>query len=569
MTESAKMRGVLYGRRSSNLQERSIPQQLEWGRGAAPREGVRIAKEFVDDAITGTTTKRDDFQAMLAFCQAEAKAGRPIDVILMWSTDRFSRADSLETGWYVFEFRKAGVDRLLTAERWYDFNKREDRAVFGITQEYSNNLYSEDLARKSLRGRIEAAQQGRPNGGPIPFGYLVEYEWVTIRGKRKQRPLRLIPDPEKRDTLAWIFKEYAGGKRSLWELAQALTDRGVKPPGKSRFWNPTTLAVILRNEVYLGVSVWNRRRSGKFFGTLDGLPTARTGRNGREEKVPPRHHVRKPLAHEALIDRDTWDAAQLQLARRRKMTTPVLDHDFRLSGLLACGHCGGRMLGAHKPLRGRATKGQHYKIYLCGNYSRHGLRACNRNGIEEGPLFAAICKKLKSELFDEETMARVLKIARDHATNHILPAAAARERVARRLRDVEGLLSAAAQKLIREDVPVIVQACREEIVRLSEERNRLQAVLAEHDRAPAEGEDPAALVAKVEAKARRFEKAMEEEDPAEARAVLGELIDRVELFFSHEEGGRGVMCSFVRGLVYLRDDRADVTLLSTTSRRCG
>jgi DNA invertase Pin-like site-specific DNA recombinase len=568
---STRLRGVLYGRRSSNLQERSIPQQLEWGRGAAKREAVDIAREFVDDALSGTeATRRDAFQAMLAFCQEEKKSGRPIDVIVLWNTDRFSRADSLETGWYVHEYRKAGVDRLLTAERWFDFNRREDRAVFGITQEYSNNLYSEDLARKSLRGRIEAAKEGRSNGGSAPFGYLIEYEWVTIRGKQKQRPLRLTPDPEKSPVLKWIFTEYASGRVSLWELAQALEARGIKPPGRARFWNTTTLTFILRNEVYLGDSIWNRRQIGKFFGTLDNLPCPRTGRHDKEEKVPPQHHVRKAQAHEALIDRDLWDAVQLQLAKRKKLTTPILDNDFRLTGLLACGHCHGRMVAAHKPFRGRATRGQHYKIYLCGNYSHHGRRACNRNAIEEGPLFLAICRKVKAELFTEDTMARLLAIAQERAGNRTTPAAAERERVARRLREVEGLLSAAALKLIREEMPAVLDICRQEIVRLTDERDRLQAALAEADRRPVEGEeDPAALVARVEAKARRFEKAMEEGDPAEVRAVLGELVERVELFFGHEQGGRGVMCEFVKGLVYLRDDRADVTLLSSTSPHDG
>jgi DNA invertase Pin-like site-specific DNA recombinase len=556
---------------SSTLQERSIGQQRGWAQPTAQAEGVEIVQEFEDAALSGTeATRRNAFQEMLRFCQDQARQKHPIDALVMWKTDRFSRADSIETAWYVQEFRNAGVERILTSTRWFDFSRREDRVIFGIEQDCTNNQYSADLAQKSVRGRIDNAREGRWNGGPTPFGYVIQYEWVQVRGRRKQRPLCLAPDPEKADTLRWIFTEYASGRPSLWELAQQLDGRGVAPPGRSRYWNPTTISVILRNEVYLGDAVWNRRRSGKFFGTLDNLPVARSGRRSGEEKVPARHHVRKPQAHEPLVDRDTWEAAQRQLEQRRKRTARRLARDFRLSGLLICGHCGGRMLAAHKPLRGRATKGCHERVYICGNYSRHGLRACHRNGIAEGALFGAIAGKLKAELLNPETVERLREIVRKLVDRPATPAVVERERMGRRLAELETLISAAARKLIAEDVPAILTACRAEIVRLTEEKEQLEEAIALADRRPARGDDPQAIVDRVEALRIRFDASLARRDPAEARAVLGELVDRVELFFSHAPaGGRGTMCAFAKGLVYLRGDDLPVSLLSTENRRCG
>jgi DNA invertase Pin-like site-specific DNA recombinase len=569
--EPGRLDAVAYHRMSSDLQERSIPQQREWAHTAARRQGVRIVAEFEDAARSGTdAAKRGGFQKMLEFCKQRSREGQPVRVLLTWNTDRFSRADSLETGWYVQEFRMAGVERMLTASGWIDFDRPEHRVLFGIGQDLTNNRYSIDLAEKTTRGHIDAAREGRPQGGPVSFGYVVEYEWVTVRGKRKQRPLRLVPDPEKAPILQWIFALYASGRVSLWELALALDEKAIKPPGKARFWNPTTLAVILRNEVYLGDAVWNRRRCGKFFGTLDGLPVPRTGRRGGEEKVPAQHHVRKPQAHEALVSRDLWGAVQLQLSRRRKLTTPKLANDFRLTGLLVCGHCGGKMLGNHKPLRGRAAKGQHVSSYLCGNYSRHGTRACCRNAILEAPLFAAIARKLKQELLNEDTIARLRKIALARLSSGTGAARQERERLGRRLGEVEGLISTATRKLIQEEEPAVASACRQEIVKLTAEKERLAAAALEADRRQGQEESVADLVEKVVQKMRRFDLALAEGGAAEVRAVLGELVERVELFFTHEQGGRGVMCSFARGLVYLREDVPLVSYLSTVNvRGCG
>jgi DNA invertase Pin-like site-specific DNA recombinase len=101
---------------SSTLQERSIGQQREWAQAVAAREGVEILAEFQDAARSGTeASRRSGFQDMLKFCQERWKARTPVDVLVLWNTDRFSRADSVETSWYVHEFRKAGVGRMLTA----------------------------------------------------------------------------------------------------------------------------------------------------------------------------------------------------------------------------------------------------------------------------------------------------------------------------------------------------------------------------------------------------------------------------------------------------------------------
>src|SRR5271155_4326845 len=110
------MEAVLYLRMSSDIQERSIPQQRNWAVEAAGREGVEIVGEFSDAGISGDkTSQRDGFHEMLASCQQRRRDGQPVPVIMCYSASRFSRADSQETAYYIWQFRQAGTHRILTA----------------------------------------------------------------------------------------------------------------------------------------------------------------------------------------------------------------------------------------------------------------------------------------------------------------------------------------------------------------------------------------------------------------------------------------------------------------------
>jgi DNA invertase Pin-like site-specific DNA recombinase len=556
--------GVCYFRMSSTPQERSIPQQREWALAAVAREGVNVVAEFQDAGKSGTeATRRGGFQDMLRFCQERWKARRPVDCLVLWNTDRFSRADSIETAWYVQEFRKAGVERMLTSTGWIDFGRADHRVFFGIGQDLTNHHYSEDLAQKSVRGKIANAREGRFNGGPIPYGTRVEYE--EVQGKKKQRPLRLIPDPDTAPIVQWLYAEYATGRVSVYDLARTLNERGVRPPGKARLWAPATIRLILRNEVYAGDSVWNRRRRGKFFGAVNLEPAAVPRRLGPGDKVPSADHVRKAQANVGLVSRELWEQVQRQRALRRKRTTPRRGHDFLLTGLLCCGHCEGSMVGWSRPPRGTRPRGP--KVFVCSNYAQKGLAACNRNAIFEAPLFGALARKLQEELTAPEVLERLEGAVRERATQADRRAEMDRAARARALAQADLLhtqIGEATRRLIRESDPAVQDACREEIVRLTGERDRLREISEAEISPPPSSPDAEALVRAAMAQALRFREALEEGEPAAVRAVLAGLVEKVELFFDHEGTSKGVKCSFAKGLVYLREDGPLVSLLGST-----
>src|SRR5262245_42645001 len=141
-TSSRKLRGVGYYRKSDEDDGGSIEQQRDWARPTAEREKVELVAEFADQAKAGwDTAARTNFHEMLKFCQQEARKGVPIEVVVCWHTNRFSRADSLETGKFLCEYRDAGVTRILTAQRWYDVDQKEDRALLHLEQDFTNHQY--------------------------------------------------------------------------------------------------------------------------------------------------------------------------------------------------------------------------------------------------------------------------------------------------------------------------------------------------------------------------------------------------------------------------------------------
>src|SRR5579883_2747410 len=96
--DHSTMRAVAYYRMSDPKQDRSIEDQQTWAAGAKARHGLDLVREFKDEGIPGDEIElRTDLQAMLAFCDEQHRAGRPIGAVLTFDGDRFSRASSVRT----------------------------------------------------------------------------------------------------------------------------------------------------------------------------------------------------------------------------------------------------------------------------------------------------------------------------------------------------------------------------------------------------------------------------------------------------------------------------------------
>jgi site-specific DNA recombinase len=543
------LRAVFYGRKSNQDDGQSVEQQLEWARGAAAREGLELVGEFTDQGKKGhETATRTDFHEMLRFCQEQARKRKPVQVVVTWHHNRFSRADSQETAWYVWEFRKVGVGRILTAQRWYDFSRMEDRVLLNIEQDTSNHRYVIDLAQAATRGRLAAAADGRWAGGTIPLGYRAEREEVIIKGQRRLRPVRLVLGPDAEvETVRLIFRLYAETPLGLRALAQELTRRGIPTRHRRPAWTVETVRQMITNPVYLGRITWNRRAGGKFVGVIDGRPVERPP---DPRKVRPNDRdqwIEREGRHEAIIDLTMFERCQQKLAGRRRGRRRTRG-TFVLTGLVRCAHCGRAMVGR--------TEGSGRRVYYCTAYNNHGSDVCHYNAVDADALADSLLGKLRVEWQGGANLDAIMAEVERQDAEDTATGSRKAEPLRRRLKQIETDLAEGLARLRSID-RALFDGYQEGLKQLQAERQQVEADLRQAEATPTRAEDQRRQVEGALKVLRRLDMATAADEPDLLREVLAEVVTKIEVWFSHEPWGtKRVRCKFAQAPVWVREDVA-------------
>src|SRR5262249_597994 len=241
---------------------------------------------------------------------------------------------------------------------------------------------------------------------------------------------------------------------------------------------------------------------------------------------------------------------QRRRAERRGRTTPQRGGgNYVFTSLLRCAHCQSPMQGKNFPVQRKGAEGQASPGYVCGGYQTFGKRKCYYHTVQDRPLLAAVLRKVREKFppafLEQCRLAFRAEAAADHTAEEA-------ERLARQVEALDRRISRATRRLLDEEDPRVLGACRAEIQTCHDEREKAQAAL-EAVRRAAEGKgDPEAEVEKCMALLGRLDVVLPNATPAEVRAVLRDHLERVELWFDHEQKGRETRCRFARGLIYLR-----------------
>lgn len=185
---------------------------------------------------------------------------------------------------------------------------------------------------------------------------------------------KLIIDEQVKDIVEKIFSMYANGHGSV-EIVNFLNkNKYLSPTGyrktglvqdenkTSYNWNEVTLCNMLKNEVYIGNTVQNKRSiisyKVKKFRTVD-----------KEE------HIRVENTHEAIIAKDIFEKVQCIIEKRG--TNTKLKYDYLLRGLLYCYHCKRKLQIVLKKNSKRNTKSHPY--ITCSDAKKRGCYPLNMN----------------------------------------------------------------------------------------------------------------------------------------------------------------------------------------------
>jgi DNA invertase Pin-like site-specific DNA recombinase len=571
---------VAYWRMSSNPQEQSIPQQRAEMLAKAKLAGLDIVREFQDEGKSGgKMTKRDEFLDMLRFCEERHAQHKPIAAIVCYDTARFSRATSTKTSRYIDEFMDAGVYRLFTATRWFDFHKEEDRLVFNIEQDFTNHKYLKDHARRVRRGKAANHLAGFYNGGPVPYAFdrmlldeggrevqrFKRGEKIGFKQKNWNTVLVPIPadddDPARRlerETAHWLYEQYNERPISFRGLAHELNEKGVLGPGSftkknpgATKWNYKTIRWILTNPLYAGTYRYGALASGEYYREMNGqlcevLPNAKPEFNPNPATV---------AAECGFIDRALWERVQQKIERRKRNKELVRRKDhYALAGLLKCGFCGGPMHGhvlrCPRPEGGIYT----YRRYECTASRLKGRSVCCGPSIREDkllPLLVDIIHKqyLNPQRLDALRRQLLERVETRHEKN---PARA--EKLAKQLRDLDADIIQGRRNLLRSRDDVTFAEANAELQEWLGKRDQLAKELAKVESEQAVPVRQAqAAVRKALDRLANLREALHKADlnPDRVAAILREIVVKIDLHFEQPAKPRQRF-QFARGVVKLR-----------------
>ena len=287
--------GVAYGRYSSNNQrEESIDAQLRAIREYCEKENIELIEVFTDEAITGKTDDREDFQNMI---NQILKGHIQVDYVLVHKFNRFAR-NKFDSALYKKKLRDIGVKVVSVTQKIDDTPEGELLEGFleTIDQYYSANLAVE--VRKGLR---ENALKGKHAGGQVLFGYSLDDEGYYIPNENAKIVRRM-------------FEEFAAGIPKT-DICERLNQEGYRNQRGKKF-NTRTLSDLLRNEKYIGNYIY----------TIDKKETIRL--DGIIKDHP--------------IDRELWNTVQ-KLCREASEATQARQRTkeryYHLTGKAFCTCC--------------------------------------------------------------------------------------------------------------------------------------------------------------------------------------------------------------------------------------
>lgn len=336
----------VYIRVSTNKEEQklSLQNQQELFVNYISSKGWSVYKFYVD-VDSGTKGKRPELQNLIN--DAENKK---FDIIISKELSRLARNSELSYRIKnIAENNNIHIVTLDGAINTLDGN----RGMFGM---YAW-LYEQESQRTSERIKYSKAsrcRRGLFNGAIAPYGYYIKDGSLYLRNDS-------TPNIVKR-----IFNEYISGNgfdaiaRKLYEENIPSPSQIAKKPNATEIWHWSSVRNILENPHYTG-SLYQGRSS------------VISVTSNKRSLVNKENLIIIENTHEALISKDDFKLVQNLIQSRRKVRPKQNVHLF--SNIIFCQDCG---------------HGMHFKKnrrgYICGNYNKHGAKACSDHIVREREL---------------------------------------------------------------------------------------------------------------------------------------------------------------------------------------
>ena len=346
-----------------------------------------MAGIFADEGITGTSArKRPEFLRMVRQC----KQGK-IDIVLTKSISRFAR-NTVDCLNYVRALKELGIAVIFEKE---NMNTLEIDSEILITMLGAfAQSESESISANVRWGIRQAMKEGKAT---IQYKYLYGYR------KGDDSKPEIIPDQA--EVVRKIYDLFLSGTpvRGIQEYLNANSVPNIN--GESK-WARSAIDSILTNEKYCGDVLLQKTY-------IDDCINKKVKKNtGQLPMYLVQNH------HEGIISRETFDAAQAELARRSAGKSPSKKNaptgrsryssKYALSDRLYCGECGTR----YQRCTWRNRDGSKRIVWRCVSRVDYGSKYCHDSPtLDEEPLHRAILAAINSAVKDKDTIIYNLKSA--------------------------------------------------------------------------------------------------------------------------------------------------------------
>lgn len=483
----------------------SIENQYEMLSKFCMLNGWVEVKSYRDDGYVGSNFNRPGFMEMLE----DARKGT-INLILAKDLSRLGR-DYIEVERYTTVIFPSLGCRFISVLDCLD-NESDDIDMLHL-RSLMNDYHLKDLSAK-----IKSVLHAKRKSGQ----YLTPYAPYGYR-KSDEDKHRLVIDDESAAVVRRIYDlRYNGmsySKITAMLNSEAIptprqywyqqNGKGESPNGKQ--WKTPTVKEILKNEIYIGNLIINRR-----------------GHRSYKDKTnvikPEDEWIRHDGTHEAIISQDVWEAVQRinqQAKDSVKDNAPPCDSLFR--GRIFCADCGSPMY-ANTETKHYSSGIRRYVSYSCGVHNHSGRSICSPHTISELKLKRIVLDEIHAhaEAVEMDETAVIAKLKKQFQTETVIDTgqeiAALRRRVEELSQKAVKLYEDKVSGQISEETFILLIQKNEQERQTKAER--LDALLSEKNTAEKQIEDIQLWVDMV----RAYMQAQEID-----RDMLAALVERIEV----------------------------------------
>lgn len=346
---------------------------------------------YADSGQTGTTSDREQFQRLMAACEAGC-----VDIILTKSLSRFTR-NTVDTLVAIRRLKSLGIDVRFEKEGISTLGENGELLLTLMA------LFSQEESRSISENAKWAIRKGFEKG---------QMRCGVLYGYRSKNGM-LVIEPGEAAVVKDIFSWYLSGM-SCYLISLRLAAQGTLSY-RGRPFSHTVICQMIKNEKYTGNAILQ-----KFF--TESHLTHKLKRNRGEFPMYIAENT-----HPAIIDQETFDRVQTEIAKRHgeidgvkrkaqwspeqrethrqkyidRDTSPYLQEDLSL--FIRCGECGKHYMTYQNKL----ADGSMRRFWRCVRHEG----ATHPIAINDENAKALICDVLGVETFDLALMNRELKEA--------------------------------------------------------------------------------------------------------------------------------------------------------------